>query len=1080
MPGASDLEKFWRLLRDGRDAVVSAPAGRAGIDETAGFLDTASEFDADFFGVPPNEARSIDPQQLLGLELSWEALEDAGYRDRSGARAGVFLGCTGTDFAEIVASQGKTGVGRHSLSAVGRGVAANRISNYYGFSGPSIVVDSGQSSSLVAVHLACESLRSGECEVALAGGMNLILSPLGAERYEQFGAHSPSGRCYTFDERADGTVRGEGGGIVVLKPLARAVADGDRIYAVIRGSAVNSGNERQVLSAPSAGAQTSVIRAALAAAEVEPASVQYVELHGTGTLAGDPVEAAALGETYGIQRPDGAPLAVGSVKTNIGHLEGAAGIASLIKTALCLRHRELAPSLNFHTPNPRIPLDALRLRVQTTLQEWPDAALRRAGVSSFGMGGTNAHVVLEEAPAKVAGEATSTAGGSQPLAWVLSGQSPEALREQAVRLQEWLADHPQADAVEVAYSLIRSRTPLESRGAVIGHDVETLRAGLATLADPATESAGGAPNAVTGRAASRRVVFVFPGHGSQWVGMGAELLASGGVFAESIAECEAALAPFVDWSLTEVLRGADETVSLDREDVVQPVLFAVSVSLARLWQAGGVEPAAVVGHSQGEIAAAVVAGGLSLADGARVVAVRSRVLTEVLSGSGGMAAVGLAADVVADRVAVFGDRLSIGAVNGPGQTVVSGESAALAEFVAGCAADGVWAKQVPIDYASHSVAVERIRDRLLAEWAPIRPTSGSVPFFSTVTAEFVDTAGLDAGYWYRGLRERVRFAEAIEALIGAGMNAFVEASPHPVVSTAIELTAESIGKADQVAVLGTLRRGRGGPEQFAAALARAHCIGMDVASEVLAAPAAHVDLPTYAFQRRRCWTPGSLAGTGQDVSRVGLIRTDHPVLGAVVSVAGRDEWLFTGRLAPETHPWLADHVIFGSTAVPSAVWVDAALIAGARVGAESVAELRLSVPLPPRATTLNIQVSVTALDEHACRTFTIHACPVTESEGDVPQWQQYATGVLAPHAADALLWSAGDWPPAAAELVAAEELYDRLAEHGVGYGVAFQGVTAAWRRGREVFAEVSLDESVSDRNERFGVHPALLDAMLHV
>ncbi|MFQ6399110.1 SDR family NAD(P)-dependent oxidoreductase [Nocardia sp. KC 131] len=1117
MPGASDLEGFWGLLRAGRDAIGSAPADRPGIDELAGFLDTASEFDADFFGVPPNEARSIDPAQLLGLELSWEALEDAGYRDRDGARAGVFLGCTGTDFAEVVASEGEPGIGRHSLWAVGRGFAANRISNFYGFTGPSMVVDSGQSSSLVAVHLACESLRSGESEVALAGGLNLILSPLSGARYEQFGAHSPSGKCYTFDERADGTVRGEGGGIVVLKPLARAVADGDRIYAVIRGSAVNSGNERQVLSAPSMAAQVAVIRAALAVANVEPASVEYVELHGTGTPAGDPVEAAALGETYGAARSGGAKVAVGSVKTNIGHLEGAAGIAGLIKAVLSLWHRELVPHLNFHTPNPRIPLDELGLRVQTATQRWPAAAAsagpdaaadgsaqpaeidaaapRRAGVSSFGMGGTNVHVIMEQAPAAVAREAPATVG-SRPLVWVLSGQSPEALREQAVRLREWLADHLEARAADVAHSLLRSRTPLEWRGAVVGHDVDAMTAGLAALVDPAAEPADGEPAAVTGGAASRRVVFVFPGQGSQWVGMGAQLLASGGVFAESIAECEAALAPFVDWSLTEVLRETGGAASLDRVDVVQPVLFAMLVSLARLWRAGGVEPAAVVGHSQGEIAAAVVAGGLSLADGARVVAVRSRAIAQVLAGSGGMASVGSAADAVADRLAMFGDRLSVAAVNGPGQTVVSGESAALAEFVAGCAADGVWAKLIPVDYASHSAAVERIQDRVLAELASIRPKAGSIPFFSTVTAEFMDTARLDAGYWYRGLRERVRFAESIEALMRSEMNAFVETSPHPVVATAIELTADSIGKADQVAVIGTLRRGHGGPEHFAAALARAHCVGIDVASDVLAPPAAHMDLPTYAFQRRRSWTPGAVAGMGPgNVSSVGLISPDHPVLGAAVPVAGRDEWLFTGRLTPDTHRWLADHVIFGSTAVPAAVWLEAALSVGARVGADTVLDLRLSSPLPPHAAALNFQVSVAAPDDRGRRTFTIHARPdsaefvgsrrsddgwAATSEGDTLQWRQHATGVLAPHTDDAPLWSGGDWPPAAAEPVAAEEMYDRLAARGLGYGVAFQGVTAAWRRGRDMFAEVSLDETVADRAGRFGVHPALLDAMLHI
>ncbi|MGW5379180.1 type I polyketide synthase [Nocardia sp. NPDC003999] len=1070
MPGASDLEKFWRLLREGRDAVGQAPADRPGLEETAGFLDSATEFDAGFFGVPPNEANAIDPQQLLGLELSWEAWEDAGLGDATGARAGVFLGCTGTDFAEIVAAQGSTGVGRHSLWAVGRGVTANRISNYYGFTGPSMVVDSGQSSSLVAVHLACESIRGGECEVAVAGGLNLILSPLSGERYEQFGAHSASGKCHTFDDRADGTVRGEGGGMIVLEPVERAIAAGHRIYAVIRGSAVNNGNERQVLSAPSGAAQAAVIRAALTAARVDGASVQYVELHGTGTPAGDPVEAAALGEIYGAGRPAGRQLAVGSVKTNIGHLEGAAGIAGLIKTALCLRHGQLAPSLNFRNPNPRIPLDELGLRVQTSTQPWTGDARRRAGVSSFGMGGTNAHVILEEAPATAAVEVT---GETRPAVWLLSARNREALREQAVRLREWLAEHPRAGSAEVAYSLAHTRTPMEWRAAVVGSGADRMRAGLAALADPAPDLVAADPTVVSGRAAARRVVFVFPGQGSQWVGMGAGLLASDEVFAASIAECEAALAPFVDWSLTDVLRGTPGAASLDRVDVVQPVLFAMLVSLARRWQAAGVRPSAVVGHSQGEIAAAVVAGGLSLADGARVVALRSRAVAELLAGSGGMASVGLPGDAVADRLAAFGGRLSVAAVNAPGQTVVSGAADAIERFLAECAAEGIWAKRIPVDYASHSAAVERIRDRVLADLAPIQPKAGAIPFFSTVTAEFVDTSGLDAAYWYRGLREQVRFAEAIEALLRAEMTAFVETSPHPVVASAIELVAEALGAADRVAVCGTLRRGHGGPEEFATASARVYCAGVDAVAAELAPPAARVDLPIYAFQRRRCWTPEVGAGAA-DLRRAGLVAPDHPILGAAVPVAERDEWLFTGLLSPDTQHWLADHLVFGAPAVPAAVWLDVAWSVGARVEAARVEELRIEASLPAN-TPWTIQVRVAAADGSGRRTFTIHARPAT---GAAAEWSRCAQGVLAGDRDEIPARPDVEWPPAGAEPVAAEELYDRLAGRGLGYGVAFQGVTASWLRGRDAFAEVSLDESVGDRG-RFGIHPALLDAMAH-
>ncbi|MGW4327977.1 type I polyketide synthase [Nocardia sp. NPDC004573] len=1071
MPGASDLEKFWRLLREGRDAVGLAPADRPGVEETAGFLDSATEYDAGFFGVPPNEANALDPHQLLGLELSWEALEDAGLGLGTGSRAGVFLGCTGTDFAEITAAQGISGIGRHSLWAVGRGVTANRISNYYGFTGPSVVVDSGQSSSLVAVHLACAAIRGGECDVAVAGGLNLILSPLSGERYEQFGAHSASGRCHTFDDRADGTVRGEGGGMIVLEPVERAIAAGHRIYAVIRGSAVNNGNERQVLSAPSAAAQAAVLGAALTAAGVDGPSVQYVELHGTGTPAGDPVEAAALGEIYGAGRPAGRPLAVGSVKTNIGHLEGAAGIAGLIKTALCLRHRQLAPSLNFRNPNPRIPLEELGLRVQTSTQPWTSDARRRAGVSSFGMGGTNAHVILEEAPAAAAVAATAE---PRHAVWVLSARSREALREQAIRLREWLTENPEAGIADVAYSLAHTRTPLEWRAAVVGSGADRMSVGLTALAEQASDPGVGDPVVVSGRAAARRVVFVFPGQGSQWVGMGAGLLASDEVFAASIAECEAALAPFVDWSLTEVLRGTPGAASLDRVDVVQPVLFAMLVSLARRWQAAGVRPSAVVGHSQGEIAAAVVAGGLSLEDGARVVALRSRAVAELLAGSGGMASVGLPGDAVADRLAAFGGRLSVAAVNAPGQTVVSGDADAIERFLAECAAEGIWAKQIPVDYASHSAAVERIRDRVLADLAPIQPKTAAIPFFSTVTAEFVDTAGLDAAYWYRGLREQVRFAESIEALLRAEMTAFVETSPHPVVASAIELVAGGLGAADRVAVCGTLRRGHGGPDEFAVASARAYCTGIDAVGAELAPLAARVDLPVYAFQRRRCWTPEVGAGAA-DLRRTGLLAPDHPMLSAAVPVAERDEWLFTGLLAPDSQRWLADHLVFGAPAVPAAVWLEAAWSVGARVGAPEIEDLRIEAPLPATLPWA-IQVRVAAADESGRRTFTVHARPATDDAA--ADWSRCAHGVLAAVRDETSAPPGAEWPPAGAEPVAAEELYDRLAGRGLGYGVAFQGVTASWRRGREVFAEVSLDESVGDPG-RFAVHPALLDALTH-
>ncbi|MFI9504818.1 SDR family NAD(P)-dependent oxidoreductase [Nocardia sp. NPDC052566] len=492
LPGVADLDDFWRLLGAGRATVAAAPAARANLSERASFLDSVSDFDAEFFGIAPHEARSIDPQQLLALELSWEALEDAGLADaaRESRRGGVFLGCTSGDFAELVTAAEGPGITRHSLWGATRGIIANRVSNYFGFTGPSLLVDSAQASSLVAVHLACESLRAGETDIALAGGVNLILSPTSGERIEHFGAHSAQGRCYTFDARADGFVRGEGGGVIVLKPLAQAIDDGDRIHAVIRGSAVNTGNERRVLSAPSREAQVAAIRSALAAADVPADSVQYVELHGTGTPAGDPVEAAALGATYGADREPNAPLAVGSVKTNVGHLEGAAGIIGLIKTALCLRHRELVASLNFERPNPAIPLDDLRLRVVSAPERWAATTIRRAGVSAFGMGGSNVHLILDEAP--IADSATAfEPEDADEVPIVLSARDEVGLRAQATRLRDWLERHPELAPADVAHSLLTARAHMPWRTGFFASSREQIRTALGALAEQ-----GGGSNAL--------------------------------------------------------------------------------------------------------------------------------------------------------------------------------------------------------------------------------------------------------------------------------------------------------------------------------------------------------------------------------------------------------------------------------------------------------------------------------------------------------------------------------------------------------------------------------------------------------
>ncbi|HEY2536926.1 MAG TPA: type I polyketide synthase, partial [Solirubrobacteraceae bacterium] len=574
LPGAPSPDAFWQLLRDGRDAITDIPPDRwvsAGVDESmpgllrGGFVDRIDEFDAEFFGVSPREAAVMDPQQRLMLELAWEALEDAGIvpEELSGSRTGTFVGAISGDYGELLRRRGV--FTRHTLTGTNRGIIANRVSYTLGLRGPSMTIDTAQSSALVAVHLACESLRRSESTLAIAGGVNLNISPDSAISAYKLGALSLDGRCFTFDVRANGYVRGEGGGVVALKRLEDAVADGDPIYCVIRGSGVNNDGGGDGLTAPDCHAQEEVLRLAYERAGLERSEVQYVELHGTGTRLGDRVEASALGAVLGTGR-SGGPLVVGSAKTNVGHLEGAAGIVGLIKTILCIEHREIPASLNFREAPPEIPLHELRLRVQQSLDSWPapDQPLL-AGVSSFGMGGTNCHVVVAESPQP--SHESDRAPETGMLSWVVSARSEPALREQAQRLLAHVEGRPELDVGDIGYSLVTSRSTFESRAVVLGRDRERLLEGLAGLARG--EQAAGV---VTGRAHGGKTVFVFPGQGSQWDGMALGLLESASVFADSMRACGEALSRYVDWSLEDVLRRVEGAPSLQCVDVVQPAL----------------------------------------------------------------------------------------------------------------------------------------------------------------------------------------------------------------------------------------------------------------------------------------------------------------------------------------------------------------------------------------------------------------------------------------------------------------------------------------------------------------------------
>ncbi|WP_370340315.1 SDR family NAD(P)-dependent oxidoreductase [Catenulispora sp. MAP5-51] len=895
LPQASGPEAFWRLLRDGVDAVTQVPADRWALGasdavitaETNGadirrgaFLDRVDGFDPGFFGISPREAAGMDPQQRLVLELAWEALEDAGIvpATLNGQRAGVFVGAIWDDYATLLRGYGTAALDRHSLTGLSRGIIANRVSYTLGLAGPSLTVDSAQSSALVAVHLACESLSRGESRVALAGGVNLNLVPGTALTAARFGALSPQARSFTFDARADGYVRGEGGALVVLKPLRDALADGDDVYCVIRGSAMNNDGATDGLTRPSAQAQAEVLRLAYERAGVRPEQVGYVELHGTGTRVGDPIEAAALGAFFAPGREADRPLAVGSVKTNIGHLEGAAGIAGLLKAILSIRHRELPATLNHETPNPDIPLEELALRVQDRRGPWPDGgAPLIAGVSSFGVGGTNCHVVVAEVPGVTGATGAQTASASTPalpLPWIISGRTEEALRAQAEALAAHVAAVPEAALVDIGYSLATSRSVFEHRAVVVGVERDDFLRGLSALSRGEAGS-----DVVTGRAPAgvdRRPVFVFPGQGSQWVGMAGELAAAWPVFREQLARCAAAVDPLVEWSLLEVLRGAPGAPPLDRADVVQPALFAVMVSLAGLWRSFGVEPSAVIGHSQGEIAAACVAGALSVEDAARIVVLRSRALS-VLAGRGAMASVPVAADDVRADLARqgFGEQVGIAAVNGPTGTVVSGDADAIGELVAEYQGRDIKARIIPVDYASHCAHVEEVRQEVIDALAGITARPAPVAFYSTVTGGLLDTAGLDAEYWYRNLRQPVEFQTALRAAITDGHLAFVEASPHPVLTYSVQETLADADTGGQPPVAtGTLRRDDGGPERFLASAARLRTAGgaVDFSRAFDGTAARRTKLPTYAFQRRRYWI---------DPPATGLPASELPVPAAI-------------------------------------------------------------------------------------------------------------------------------------------------------------------------------------------------------
>ncbi|MFI0822777.1 SDR family NAD(P)-dependent oxidoreductase [Streptomyces sp. NPDC021098] len=1101
--GVRSPEDLWQLVAQGDDAISAFPTDRGwSLDQLfdpdpehygtsyvdqGGFCYDATAFDAAFFDISPREALAMDPQQRLLLETAWEAFERAGFRrdTLSGSNTGVFAGIGSHDYLSVIGnitSEVEGYVGAGNLGSV----VSGRVAYSLGLEGPAVTVDTACSSSLVAIHLACQALRHSECDLALAGGVAVMATPGAFIEFSRQRGMAPDGRCKPFASAADGTGWGEGAGLVVLERLGEARRRNHRVLAVIRGSAVNQDGASNGLTAPNGPSQQRVIRQALANAHLSAAEVDAVEGHGTGTTLGDPIEAQALLATYGQGRAEDRPLWLGSIKSNLGHTQAAAGAASVIKMVMALRHERLPASLHIDTPTPHADWASGGVRLLTEPVRWArEERPRRAGVSAFGISGTNAHLILEQAPE----EAEDTATRPEPDAsgvvpWVVSARSATALRGQAQALAERVAADADVTAAEVGWSLIRTRSVFDHRAVVVGKDRDELTAGLMALAaresHPAVVEPAGVTSAQSTAASGAGPVLVFPGQGSQWAGMGAALLDESPVFAARVAECEQALSSYVDWSLTDVLRGARDAADLGRVDVVQPVLWAVMVSLAAVWDHHGVTPAAVVGHSQGEIAAAVVAGALSPDEGARIVALRSQALRK-LAGGGAMASLAMSQDRAEEFLTGLGEHaegVGLAAVNGPGSVVISGPPDQVAHTVTACQEAGSRARLIDVDYASHGPQIDQIRDELTDLLAGIEPAQAEAAFYSTVTGGRMDTSGLDTAYWVTNLRERVRFADTVRALLDDGHRVFIEASTHPVLTVGMQETFEEA--AVQATTIPTLRRDHGGTAQMIHAIAQAFTAGAEVdwSRSFPTDPAPRViDLPTYAFQRARYWLDRP-SGPSGDPTELGLMAAGHPLLGAVVDVAEGGTNVLTGRLSPQTHPWLNDHRVLDTVLLPGTAFAELALHAAARTGCDQVSELTLAAPLVvPDGEAVDVQVVVGAPGHDGGRSLTIHSRPAAES-GDTA-WTRHATGALAPSPARSLVALDSAWPPPGATPLPVQDFYARLADHGYAYGPSFQGLTAAWRLDDQLYAEVALPEGERASATGYGIHPALLDAALH-
>ncbi len=1086
--GVNDTESFWKLLEEGREAVADVPADRWNIERffdsepglegksitrRGGFLEGIDQFDPQFFGISPREAPYVDPQHRLMLETAWEAMEDGGLvlDLEKGTDLGVFVGISHNEYQGIQSTPSDhSGIGPHSSTGCAHSIAANRISYCFNLKGPSIAMDTACSSALTAVHAACEYIHADRGDMALAGGVTVMITAGGFIGFSQASMLSPEGRCKAFDASANGFVRGEGAGMVLLKRLSRAIADGDPIHGVIIGTALNQDGHTNGISLPSAEAQARLVRDACANAGIAPSEIAFVEAHGTGTAVGDPIEAHALAAALCQDRLAEAPLLIGSVKTNLGHLETAAGVAGLVKALLVLKHGQIPASLHFETPNPNIDFAALKLRVPTSLEGFPvTAGARMVGVNSFGFGGANAHVLLAEAPQ---GPHPKPLGCHQNRVWplVLSARSEEALRISASRLSAWLDERSNANGnspvlPDLVYTLGAKRNHHSHRLTLVAESIEEVISefnGYAAGEKGSKVQMAFAPR----RTDPPRVAFVMSGQGPQWWGMGRELMQEEPVFRQTLERCDTLMRPWARFSLLEELDRTEESSRMHRTEIAQPAIFAMQIALVELWKSWGVQPAAIVGHSVGEVAAAHVAGVLSLEEAIRVIVLRARFMDDCARGKGTMLAIGLDEDAARNLILRHDRTATIAAFNGPRSLTIAGSRLSLEAMANELELDGIFARFVQVDHPFHHPSMQPASEALEQGIKDLKPQAETVPFFSTVTGRRCAGAECDSGHWGRGVRQPVQFAGAVNALMDTGVDIWLEIGAQPALVYSIQecLTA----RVDKTPVMSSIRREREHESMLETAMGL-HRFGVALNFAEMTPSRRMLSLPTYAWDKTRCWhesadwREGRLGSGGR-----GLLDSRLP--------RATPTWVV--RLDARHMAFLKDHKVESLIVFPASAFVEMVLEAGVQLfnGRAFVVEdfeIRKPLILPDPVSGLHLELSY---DPHE-RTFSIQS---KFEQGAA--WSLHVVGSMRGERTDGdfarSVW--GRKGTNGVEAIEVDDFYRHMSDMGLRYGGEFRPIRELATGNGVSAGRVSLSEAISNRGKEYSLHPVLFDGALQI